>query len=129
MRAQPRIAEAFRTGGGMAWGEHDPGVFEGTERFFRPGYVANLVDAWIPALDGAEAKLRAGASVADAGCGHGASTIVMARAFRSARASSGSTTTRRRLLVLARRRPPPAWPIGSCSKWPARPISRATATT
>jgi SAM-dependent methyltransferase len=85
MKAEPRIAEAFRTGGGLAWGEHDEGLFQGTERFFRPGYEANLVQAWIPALDGAEARLRAGGTVADVGCGHGASTLIMARAYPNSR--------------------------------------------
>jgi 2-polyprenyl-3-methyl-5-hydroxy-6-metoxy-1,4-benzoquinol methylase len=81
LRAEEKITEAFRTGSGVGWHEHDPGVFEGVERFFRPGYMANLVQAWIPALDGVQEKLEAGARVADIGCGHGASTIVMARAF------------------------------------------------
>src|SRR3954471_22429262 len=81
LRAEPKITEAFRTGQGVGWHEHDAGVFEGVERFFRPGYLANLVQAWIPALDGVEAKLEAGARVADIGCGHGASTIVMAKAY------------------------------------------------
>ncbi len=85
IKAEPRIAEAFRTGGGLPWGEHDPGVFVGTERFFRPGYAANLVAHWIPALDGVEAKLAAGATVADVGCGHGASTIILARAYPRSR--------------------------------------------
>jgi SAM-dependent methyltransferase len=85
MKAQPRIAEAFRTGAGLPWGEQDPSLFEGTERFFRPGYEANLVSSWIPALDGVAAKLQAGATVADVGCGHGASTIVMAQAYPRSR--------------------------------------------
>jgi SAM-dependent methyltransferase len=65
----------------MGWHEHHPDLFCGTERFFRPGYMANLVDAWIPALDGVEAKLLSGARVADIGCGHGASTKLLAEAF------------------------------------------------
>jgi SAM-dependent methyltransferase len=81
MRAEPKVAEAFRTGRGVGWHEHDVGLFEGTERFFRPGYNANLVSSWIPALDGVREKLEAGARVADIGCGHGASTLIMARAF------------------------------------------------
>jgi SAM-dependent methyltransferase len=85
IKAEPRIAEAFRSGGGMLWGEHDLGVFEGTERFFRPGYAANLVAGWIPALDGVGAKLADGATVADVGCGHGASTIILAQAFPRSR--------------------------------------------
>jgi 2-polyprenyl-3-methyl-5-hydroxy-6-metoxy-1,4-benzoquinol methylase len=85
IKAAPRIAEAFRTGGGVSWGEHDPDLFLGCERFFRPGYEQNLVQAWIPALDGVEAKLRAGGVVADVGCGHGASTTIMASAYPSSR--------------------------------------------
>jgi SAM-dependent methyltransferase len=85
LRDAPRITEAFRSGAGVGWHEHDHGVFEGCERFFRPGYAAHLVDAWIPALDGVEDRLRAGATVADVGCGHGASTILMAEAFPSSR--------------------------------------------
>ena len=81
MHDRPRITEAFRTGEGVGWHEHHHGLFEGTERFFRPGYNANLVSQWIPALDGVEAKLHAGARVADIGCGHGASTILMAQAY------------------------------------------------
>jgi SAM-dependent methyltransferase len=85
LRAQPRIAEAFRTGGGVGWHEHDQDVFAGCEQFFRPGYAAHLVAEWLPALDGVVDKLRAGASVADAGCGLGASTVLMAREYPRSR--------------------------------------------
>jgi SAM-dependent methyltransferase len=78
---EPRMADAFRTGAGLAWQEHHNCLFCGTEKFFRPGYAANLVQKWIPALGGVQAKLEAGAQVADIGCGHGASTIIMAKAF------------------------------------------------
>lgn len=80
-KAVPRLTEAFRTGAGMGWHEHDAELFEGTERFFRPNYMAHLISEWIPALDGVEARLKAGARVADVGCGHGASTILMAQAY------------------------------------------------
>jgi len=78
---EPALADAFRSGEGVGWHEHDHRLFEGIERFFRPGYRGNLVSSWIPALDGVEAKLRAGAKVADIGCGHGASTLIMAEAY------------------------------------------------
>ena len=81
LAAVPRITESFRTGRGMGWHEHNDGVFHGCEKFFRPGYAANLVPSWIPALDEVQAKLEAGARVADVGCGKGASTILMAKAF------------------------------------------------
>ena len=81
LKAEPKIAEAFRTGAGFGWHEHDHGLFEGTERFFRPSYVGNLVSSWIPALTGVEEKLRRGGRVADVGCGHGASTILLAQAY------------------------------------------------
>jgi SAM-dependent methyltransferase len=81
LKAVPKITEAFRTGEGFGWHQHDHGLFRGTEMFFRPGYAANLVSSWIPAFDGVEAKLKAGAKVADVGCGLGASTILMAQAF------------------------------------------------
>ena len=81
LAAVPRITEAFRTGAGMGWGEHVDGVFHGCEKFFRPGYAANLVSSWIPALHDVRGKLEAGARVADIGCGKGASTILMAKAF------------------------------------------------
>ena len=85
MKAEDRIAQAFLSGDGMFWGEHDHNLFEGTERFFRPGYAAHLVASWIPALDGVKAKLERGAAVADVGCGHGASTIIMALAYPKSR--------------------------------------------
>lgn len=80
-RIVPRAIEAFRTGEGIGWDEHDTDLFSGTERFFRPGYQANLVQSWIPALDGVHEKLTTGGRVADVGCGHGASTIIMAQAY------------------------------------------------
>ena len=85
LKDEDHIEENFRTGAGMTWGEHHPGLFQGTERFFRPGYLANLTANWIPALDGMQAKLEAGATVADVGCGHGASTQIMAKAFPNSR--------------------------------------------
>jgi 2-polyprenyl-3-methyl-5-hydroxy-6-metoxy-1,4-benzoquinol methylase len=81
VKSAPRIEAAFKTGEGVGWHEHDPELFCGTERFFRPGYAANLITSWIPALEGVEEKLKAGAKVADVGCGHGASTILMAQAY------------------------------------------------
>jgi 2-polyprenyl-3-methyl-5-hydroxy-6-metoxy-1,4-benzoquinol methylase len=78
---EAHITQAFRTGRGFGWHEHDERLFIGTERFFRPGYNAHLVSSWIPALEGVETRLREGASVADVGCGLGASTILMARAY------------------------------------------------
>jgi SAM-dependent methyltransferase len=79
--AVPRITESFRTGAGMGWGEHDQAVFHGCEKFFKSGYVANLLSAWIPSLEGVKEKLEKGAKVADVGCGKGASTLLMAKAF------------------------------------------------
>ncbi len=80
-KAIPRIKQVMQTGLGLAWHEHDTALFHGTERFFRPGYAANLATNWIPALEGVEARLKAGAHVADVGCGHGASTVIMAQAY------------------------------------------------
>ena len=84
---EPKITQAFRTGEGVGWHEHDANLFFGTERFFRPNYENNLLSSWIPALNGVGDKLRAGATVADVGCGHGASTMLMARAFPKSRFS------------------------------------------
>ncbi len=81
VKDEPLIEEAFRTGHGVGWHEHCSDLFQGTERFFRPGYAAHLVNEWLPALDGVLPKLQAGAKVADVGCGHGASTVLMAQAF------------------------------------------------
>jgi ubiquinone/menaquinone biosynthesis C-methylase UbiE len=85
LAAVPRIAESFRTGAGMGWHEHVEGVFHGCEKFFRPSYAANLVSSWIPALSDVKEKLEAGARVADVGCGKGASTLLMAKAFPNSR--------------------------------------------
>jgi len=79
------MMQAMRTGLGLGWHEHDAALFHGTERFFRPGYAANLVDQWIPALTGMRERLQQGAKVADVGCGHGASTLLMAQAFPASR--------------------------------------------
>lgn len=79
--SEPKLAEAFKSGKGLHWGEHCNCLFCGVERFFRPGYRANLVAEWLPALDDVVAKLERGAKVADVGCGHGVSTILMAQAF------------------------------------------------
>lgn len=81
LKAVPKIIERFRTGDGLGWHEHDPKLFRGTELFFRPGYAANIVSSWIPSLTGIEEKLTSGGKVADVGCGHGASTILMAQAY------------------------------------------------
>ena len=81
LAAVPRITESFRTGAGMGWNEHNEGVFHGCEKFFRSGYIANLVSSWIPSLNGMQQKLESGAKVADVGCGKGASTLLMAKAF------------------------------------------------
>ena len=85
MAAVPQITQRFESGKGFGWGEQDERLFEGVERFFRPGYNANLIGSWIPALDGIEAKLENGTTVADVGCGLGASTIIMAQAFPNSR--------------------------------------------
>jgi SAM-dependent methyltransferase len=80
-----KLVKAMRTDGALAWGDHHPCMFSGTERFFRPGYRAHLVSSWLPALDGVVAKLERGAKVADVGCGHGASTVIMAQAYPRSR--------------------------------------------
>jgi 2-polyprenyl-3-methyl-5-hydroxy-6-metoxy-1,4-benzoquinol methylase len=81
----PKLTAAFKSGEGVGWHEHHHCLFEGTEKFFRPSYAGNLVSSWLPSLDGVAAKLERGARVADVGCGHGASTILMAKAFPASR--------------------------------------------
>jgi SAM-dependent methyltransferase len=81
LKDEPKVTEAFSTGEGISWGDHDGCLFCGTEKFFRPGYKANLTTSWIPALDGVEERLKNGGLVADIGCGHGVSTMVMAEAY------------------------------------------------
>jgi len=81
----PRVVEAARAGDGLGWHEHNDDVHTGCERFFRPGYHAHLVESWLPSLDGVTRKLASGARVADVGCGHGASTVLLATAFPASR--------------------------------------------
>ncbi|CAN7540131.1 methyltransferase domain-containing protein [Phenylobacterium sp. LjRoot164] len=80
-RDEPKVEAVFKNGKGLGWHEHDVCLFRGTERFFRPGYNAHLTTEWIPAMDGMEGKLKSGARVADVGCGHGASTVLMAKTY------------------------------------------------
>jgi hypothetical protein len=127
-KAIPKIAEAFKTGKGVGWHEHDTALFHGTERFFRPGYAANLVGSWIPALDGVEKKLKAGARIADVGCGHGASTLIMARPIRN-RSSSASTTTSLPSATRAKPQGRPASRSGCTSKPSTRRNFRGPITT
>jgi SAM-dependent methyltransferase len=82
---EPKVSRAFQSGEGLAWGDHSECLFCGTEKFFRPGYMGQLVAAWLPSLDGVTQKLERGGSVADVGCGHGVSTLVMAEAFPRSR--------------------------------------------
>jgi ubiquinone/menaquinone biosynthesis C-methylase UbiE len=102
LRAESQIADRFRSGAGFGWHEHDENVFVGCEQFFRPGYVANLVPSWIPALDGVDAKLRAGARVADVGCGLGSSTVLLAKEY--AQSTVSGSDYHDRSIELARKR-------------------------
>ena len=120
MHALPRLADAFRTGEGVGWHEHDEDVFVGCERFFRAGYSAHLVAEWLPALDGVVARLEAGATVADVGCGLGASTALMAQAFpNSTFTGSGLPHPLHRAGAQERRRGV-AWANAWSSRWPVR---------
>ena len=85
LRDAPRVVEAARSGDGLGWLDHNDDVFTGCERFFRPGYHANLVGSWLPSLEGVTERLANGARVADVGCGHGASTVLLAEAFPGSR--------------------------------------------
>lgn len=78
---EPKMMEAFKSGEGVSWGNHNKCLYCGTEKFFSPSYEGNLISSWIPSLEGVEAKLKEGAKVADIGCGHAASTIIMAKAY------------------------------------------------
>jgi len=126
LRAEPQLAEAFRTGAGVGWHEHHEDVFVGCDAFYRPAYAANLVPSWIPALDGVDAKLTAGARVADLGCGLGSSSVLLAQAYPNS-TSSAPTTTPSPSIWLARRPPRLGSAIGSASRWqPHRPSPAAT---
>ena len=149
--ATDTIAERFRTGAGFSWGAHDAHVLGGCERFFRPGYLNNLASAWIPALDGVEAKLTAGARIADVGCGHGASTLLLAQAYPASsvvgfdahegsidaarkRAADAGLADRVRFEVAQPRRrskAPTTWSASStaCTTWVTRPAHAPTSTT
>jgi SAM-dependent methyltransferase len=123
---EERILDRFRRGEGMGWHEHDPRLFSGTERFFRPGYQAHLVPEWIPAFDGLEAALREGATVADVGCGHGASTILMAQAFPRSRFTGfdyheGSIARARELAAAAGVGDRVGFEVASASDYPGGP--------
>ena len=126
-KAIPKMVQAFRTGLGLGWHEHDASLFHGTERFFRPGYAANLVASWIPSLDGVEASLKAGASVADVGQYTAPRRSSWRRRTRS-RHSSASTITSRRSNTRARprRRPGSAIECASRSRAPSRTQARTT---
>jgi hypothetical protein len=124
VRDSERIITAARTGDGMGWHEHNSDVHVGCERFFRPGYLANLVPSWLPALEDVVPKLQTGGTVADLGCGYGAST----RPSRP-HGSSGPTTTTRRSPQPARPRRPPGLPTVRPSRRRRRRRSRVRATT
>jgi hypothetical protein len=127
VKSEDQIAERFKTGKGMGWHEHHPELFVGTERFFRPGYAANLISAWIPALEGVDAKLKNGGRVADVGCGLGASTILMAKSYPKSE-FVGSTITISPLRLRGSGRKTREWPIAFALKSP-RPRTIPARTT
>ena len=122
----PKIIDAARDGAGFGWHEHVLDVFEGCERFFRPGYNAHLVGEWLPALSGVVDKLQRGAHVADVGCGHGSSTILMAQSFPNS-TFVGSDYHDGSIETARQRAQRPAWPTGSASR--SRRLSPTRAPT
>ena len=125
VKSDEKVTEAFRSGQGLGWHEHHHDLFAGTERFFRPGYAASLVDAWLPALDGVVSRLEAGGRVADVGCGHGASTRADGPALPARRRSSASTATLRRSTRRGTPRQRPELPPTRRSRWRRRRRSQA----
>ena len=111
----PKIADAFRGGEGIAWGDHHNCLYCGVEKFFRPAYEANLISAWIPALNGVQEKLEQGAKVADVGCGHAVSTLIMAETFPIPNLSV-LISTNRRFNMPEKWRRKPGWKI-SALRW------------
>ena len=128
LRAEPQLSEAFRTGAGVGWHEHDEDVFVGCDAFYRPGYVAELVPNWIPALDGVDAKLTAGARVADVGCGLGSSALLIAEAYP--RTTVVGSDYHAESIELARKKAADAGASDRvASRWPPRRRSPAPTTT
>ncbi len=126
---EDKAVEAFRTGNGIAWGDHDGRLFCGVAAFYRNGYKASLVPEWLPALDGVVDKLKAGALVADIGCGHGHSTVLMAQAFPKSQFRGFDTHRRVRDRSRSRSRPTRASPTARPSRRPGPTTIPARATT
>ena len=129
LKAEPSITEAFRTGEGFGWHQHDEDVFVGCEQFFRPGYAASLVPELDPGARRRRGQAAGGATVADVGCGLGASSVLLATEYDRSPGSSGPTTTRARSSWPASGRPRPAWPSVRPSRWPRRRRSAGAGTT